>query len=707
MQTVSSTYKRIFRQRGHVTEVRATIADTVYGIDSIYSAEQSLNLFSEDAPMIGGVCSGALKLRLIPQGVVPRMAEINLETRLVSPDGTQTSEWIPAGTYFVATRSRERNGAAITFTAADALLKADQKYLELSTLSQWPSPDSDVVDEIADLIGVTVDSRTVLAGYSVPIPEQDWTMREMLSWIAASNGGNWIITPAGELMLVTLQGVTSLLGTDSSHALLLGDSFILLSTGIPYENTRDLLGEDDTAAIKFGGDFIVMNSRGKDGSYNGSNNGWNIQRNARSAKSLGILPPFSGVKLWKSHEVTYEEQMVTETAGTAIQTYPVQVEVEQSVMAGTDDGRVIEADCPWATQAMADAILTRIQGFCWQGAVVDGAEVTPAAELGDPVICDGMSFALCSLNVVYDGAYAPTISAPADDEVDYEYHYKSQTERHLARKVTLNENYYGFRVTRAGGIEVINIVDGVETSRLRLNSNVQEFLNSNGVRALYFDPEAGEYKFRGNVTITEGSLGLSDTFSIFPSDTTEQDMEDYKDDHGDIPSGFNLFGWSSNDLYDFLRIYHIGEQAVFESPAGGNANFVFGQIDLNALLFLRAISKYPQFSGGSEGDQEIATVGYVKSLTVHPIIITQPQDITAQAGTSATASIVAARATGYQWYYRAAGATAWNRSTASTGTTANYTFSANANYNGRQIYCEVKNQYGSTYSDIITLTVTQ
>lgn len=625
MQAVSSTYKRIFRQRGHLTDVRAEIDGTYYGIDSLYYVRQNLNLFAEDNPGIGSCCAGSLQLRLIPDGHIPRMAGIDLETRLVSPDGTESSEWIAAGTYFVDTRNREKNGTAITLTAFDSMLKADLPYLENSTLSTWPSPDTDVADEIADLMGIEVDSRTVLAGFDVPIPEQDWTMREVLGWIAAANGGNWIITPDDKLLLVKLSGITSLLGTDSSHALLLGDSLIVLSTGVPYEDTRELLGEDDTTAIKFGSDFIVMNGRGRDGTYSDTNNGLNLQRNAKALQNLGLLQPFTGVKLWKSHEVTYEEEMVTETVGTAIQTYPVQVEVEQSVMAGTDDGRVLEADCPWATQAMVDAILLQIDGYCWQGAVVEGAEITPAAELGDPVICDGVAFPLSNVNVTYDGGYAPTISAPADEEVDYEYHYESETERQLSRKVTLNENYYGFKVTRENGIEVENIVDGVSTTRMILNSNVQAFYNANGDEALYFDAKAGKYKFRGDVIITNGSLVLSSAFGLFSNDFTELEAAAIT-----VPSGFNIYGKYNNSPYNFLRIYQSGINVVFESPADGYAYWDFPitymrgdvyfskKVSIGPSTYSAIIGKstYPGNSLGYTGDDdtEIAVMGQIKAL---------------------------------------------------------------------------------------------
>lgn len=693
MQTVSSTYKRLFRQQHHITEVRATIGDSDYGMDRIYNAKHRLNLFSGSVPEIGNCCAATLELGIIPDGMGQRMAEITLATQLVSPDGTERSEWLPAGTFYADSKSKSDDGEHLQLSAFDAMMKADQPYLENSQISTWPAEDeNDVVADIASLMGVVVDSRTVLAGYSVPLPDQDWTAREVLGWIGAANGGNWIITPANELLLVKLEGITSLLGPDRTKALLLGDSLIVLSTTIKYEDTRDLLGKDDTAAIKFGNDFVVMNGRTQDGYY-GYNDGQDISKNARNLQNLGMLPPFSGVKLWYSRETTYEDIEVEHGGETTTE----KVEVENAYMAGDDSGRVLEADCPWATQEMADAILQQIEGFCWQGAVVEGAEITPAAELGDTVICNGVAFPLASMDITYNGSYAPTISSPADEEVDEEYPYETETERKLNRKVSIGENYYGFKVTRESGIEVSNIVDGVATTRMILNSNEQKFFDADGNLALYFDPVAGKYKFRGDVIIGPGYHLQSSAVAIFPLEATEEQM-----DAEAVPEGLNIYGLSDNQLFNFLRIYQLNEYTHFASPDGGYAMWDFGRTDYMNIVGFYGTTKY---FGPKTNDDEVATVGYVKSLTVHPIIITQPQDITATAGSSATASIVAARATGYQWYYRAAGATTWNASTAASGKTANYTFTANASYNGRQIYCEVKNQYGSTYSDVITLTV--
>lgn len=692
MQTVDSTYKRIFRDEHHITEVRAVAGGVTYGIDKIYSARRERGLFAGSSPSIGNCVSATLELTIIPESRVDRLAPIAVSTRLVTFDGAESTTWRPAGTFYADTRNEAQGGEEKTFTAFDAMLKADIPYLENAQVASWPAADTAVAADIAALMGITVDSRTVLAGYEVPLPEQDWTAREVLGWIGAANCGNWIVTDDNKLYLVPFRGVTSLLGTDRSHALLLGDSFIVLSTGIKYEDTRALLGESESAAIGFGSDFVVMNGRGNDQTVMGGAF-TDIRQNAASCQNLGLLPPFSGVRLYWDKENSYEDQEVTENNETATE----KVEIVNAYFSGDETGRVLEALCPWATQAMADAILAKIEGYCWQGAEVEGAEIPPAAELGDTVICDGVIFSMSRESVTFNGAYAPTISAPADEEVDEEYPYDGETERQLARKLTLGENYYGFRVTRENGIEVDNIVDGVSTTRLVLNSNEQKFFDSNGDLALYFDPVAGKYKFRGDLIIAPGYHVRSSAFAILPEIATDAQAEALT-----IPVGFNLYGWSSNDvLFDFLNIYHIGEQAVFESPAGGNANFVFSQIDLNALLFLRGVSKYPQFSG-NEGDDEIATVGYVKSALA-PKIITQPTDQSVPAGGTMTLSIVAEFASSYRWYYRTSSAGNWSQT---SGTSSTYSRTVAARHNGYQYYCQVSNTFSSVDTIIVTLTVT-
>ena len=632
MQSVSNLYKSLVSS-GASVEIKAVISGNTYGQGRIISSSGESKLLSK-AATIGNCIAKTLSISLLDAGNIPRAAKIRLESRMT--DGNQYSEWIKKGSYFVDTRS-DSDSNVLVLNAFDAMLKADQPYLENSELSDWPANENDVVAEIAELMGVSIDPRTVLAGYSVPIPEQDWTCKEMLGWIGASNCGNWTITPADELYLVPFGGITSLLSADYNTAILMGNSILVLSTEIAYGETRQLLSKDTNTAIRFGDDYIVLNGEGNTVGSIGKTY-QDIQKNAESFDNLGMLPPFSGIKLWRSHETTYVDELteIERDGESSLESVPV--EVEQSVMAGDDTGRVLEADCPWATQAMVDNILPKIVGYCYQAATVQKALVSPALELGDTCICNGITFPVCQIVEDYADQYAPTISSPEDEQIDYEYRYTNTMERQLKRKLTLNQNYYGFKVTREHGIEVTNIVDGVETTRMVLNSSTQAFYNSNGDVALYFDAEAGQYKFVGDVTVLSGSLNIndnfivdtdgnvtcngsvilqgsdtkikaplimSDSFAVFPEDATDVEIEALT-----IPAGFNLYGRESGDLYNFLTIYQYGTHTHLtngqNSATDLNINYPTVNFDGNSL--------YHYGSGYTGSDAAIATVGKVKDL---------------------------------------------------------------------------------------------
>lgn len=632
MQSVDNTWERLFGEPTHKTEIRAFIDGAMYSMDKIYNAVLTRSVFTNNVPEVGCCCASTFDIEIIPDSRIPRMAPIIVQTRLKSADGVRSSEWIPTGTFFVDTRRKERVGTTMRFTAYDSMLKADQPYLPNSSITNWPAAEALVVAEIASCMGVSVDSRTTLAGYSVDYP-QDYTMREVLGYIAAANGGNWIITPENKLLLVKLHGENSLLGANYNAAILFGDTVVVLSTGYNYDAARSLLSKDDDEAILMGDSLVVL-----DGQYGLRGAGTDIQRNAKRFQNLGLLQPFSGVKVWYSRQNSYVD--------TSVGGVTQKVEVENAYFAGTNDGRVLELDCPWGTQAMANAILTQIDGFCYQGAIVEGAQMTPAAELGDLVICDGVGFSLSLLSVTYTGDYLPTISAPADEEVDYEYHYETPTERKLNRTVALGDSYYGFKVTRENGIEVVNIVDGTETTRMILNSSVQAFYNADGQEALYFDAEAGEYRFVGDVTVLSGSLNINDnfivdvdghvtcngsvtlqgsntkivapeilatSFNVFPSDATDVERG------AETPlDGFNLYGRESGQLYHFLNIHQTNEYVYFYSPASGYAYWGFGSttvsggVNFSGSVSMSGAAYY--YGHGATLNNEIATLGDVAAM---------------------------------------------------------------------------------------------
>lgn len=89
------------------------------------------------------------------------------------------------------------------------------------------------------------------------------------------------------------------------------------------------------------------------------------------------------------------------------------------ITAGDDTGLELVADCPHATQEMADAILKRMKGYQYQMFTADAANIDPAAELGDGVTAGGVYGVISRLSD--DGRGYPDITAPGEAEMEDEF----------------------------------------------------------------------------------------------------------------------------------------------------------------------------------------------------------------------------------------------------------------------------------------------
>lgn len=239
MQTTSATYKSLLHNPLAEKEIKAVIAGTTYGHDKIVSARVSGALFESFG--IGGVAARELDIEIIPQGTIPRQAKIQLYLRMVLRDDTgavaKSSEWLPKGEFFFSTRSTDKATGWMTVTAFDAMLKAEEDWINESYAeTNFPMAASAAVADIAQRIGVEVDSRTSLStAFTVAYPVGDSgskTMREVLAEIAVANAGNWIITDAGQLLLVPLNSIpaeTNYLVTEYGYAITFGGTRILIN----------------------------------------------------------------------------------------------------------------------------------------------------------------------------------------------------------------------------------------------------------------------------------------------------------------------------------------------------------------------------------------------------------------------------------------------------------------------------------------------
>lgn len=139
------------------------------------------------------------------------------------------------------------------------------------------------------------------------------------------------------------------------------------------------------------------------------------------------------------------------------------VDGETCYVAGDDTGSTVEADCPWATQAMANSVLARLTGFIYKP--FDGADalLDPAAELGDAITVGGVYGVLAKMGRTLDRQGAATIGAPGTDEIEDEYPYKTKDRKKIDRNLA---KVYS-RIAKTAEqirLEVANEVEGLSSA---------------------------------------------------------------------------------------------------------------------------------------------------------------------------------------------------------------------------------------------------
>lgn len=313
-------------------ETKVDIAGVEYREDNIFSLSTTSALFAKNTISIGGCVSKEINLTVMPQGTIPRMAEIRVwirpvaegdavyadvltehkinspydmysipalglvagETYVVTLDGVEytceaveapisaahtyvllqspafqllecppdlaatlgynvefrfvqypdhdgpypisikrkvEAAWLQKGVFYIDTRETDRVTGIMAIHGYDAMLKAEQTFLTEQTEDDWPKPMNEVVAEIAERMGVTVDARTTVSSTFKAEYPLDYTMREVLGYIAVAHAGNWIMTDVGELRLIGLADTpeeTHYLVAENGDLLLFGNTRITI-----------------------------------------------------------------------------------------------------------------------------------------------------------------------------------------------------------------------------------------------------------------------------------------------------------------------------------------------------------------------------------------------------------------------------------------------------------------------------------------------
>lgn len=162
-----------------------------------------------------------------------------------------------------------------------------------------------------------------------------------------------------------------------------------------------------------------------------------VGQKALSLTEYDKSAPISGVILWVDDENCYE--------------------------AGDETGTVIEQDCPYATQQMANNLLATLQGYSYQGLEANGAKVSPIAELGDGITVNGLYTQLAYQNIRFSTGEVMDVAAPGSDETLHEYKTEGETTKQFTHQIAETRSLIS-KTSEEILLKVENEIEGLSSS---------------------------------------------------------------------------------------------------------------------------------------------------------------------------------------------------------------------------------------------------
>ena len=445
------------------------------GVDYTAISAPKIDRASMDSDLSVGNCfTATLSLSIMTDDIIPATAPIVIMSRLT--DGTTYSEWKEFGTFYINTRDTSHRGL-LSLECYDSMLKANQDYVtEFETEVSYPKPMKTIVQDIATRLGVAIDPRTKIktgADYVISYPS-GLTMMQVLGYIGACHGGNWVITEDNLLRLIPLVPYT-------------GDT---PTSTVPI--TRNIIDETGANIVSEDGDNIV----------------WALSNTPDAVDGTVNVPVVCG-ELVTGKAMTVSGVVMKDDTGNVYS-------------AGDDTGAVLNIEGnPYATQSICDDLFDVLDGFEYYPYTATKTVYDPAAELGDQVeIGDVVSSVLCHTTLTLDIGFWSDISAPGSDEQESEYPFLSEKKQlEVAINKVKHQNEVNFQINAEGIAAEVTRAQGAEgalSSRITQNADninlkvskgdvVSEINLSNDVISLESGRlliNSGNFKLRGHGSAT-------------------------------------------------------------------------------------------------------------------------------------------------------------------------------------------------------------
>lgn len=139
------------------------------------------------------------------------------------------------------------------------------------------------------------------------------------------------------------------------------------------------------------------------------------------------------------------------------------VDDENQYFSGNESGYILEAECPYGSQEMADFVLSQAQGSVYKGYRGTDAVIDPSCELGDGItVCNEYSMLAYRL-LEFGPGHMSEVAAPGECTLDHEYPYISTTQRNIKRKFSETKSLIT-KTAEQIRLEVFNEVDELSAS---------------------------------------------------------------------------------------------------------------------------------------------------------------------------------------------------------------------------------------------------
>ena len=181
MFNVSEDFKTYVKKPDRTFDTKVKINDVTYLSSDIIVLNIDESITSDDTLKIGEVVASQLDITLKSSVVVPVNAKIEVFICILC--GSFYSEWVPLGTFYVDTRTVNRD--LTSYVCYSDLIKTNQVY---STSLVFPETMINVLNDVAYILNLTLDSSVVInPSYVVSFLEPEITIHDILSYIASAH----------------------------------------------------------------------------------------------------------------------------------------------------------------------------------------------------------------------------------------------------------------------------------------------------------------------------------------------------------------------------------------------------------------------------------------------------------------------------------------------------------------------------------------